>query len=581
MTTSHSTILRIRDYGVQPDTGSDACEAFRALLRDAAEIDHPVLIQLEAGRYDFYREHASKETYFITNSTSELENPDNTKSIGIHLKNLSNVTIDGNGALLMYHGKMTPIVIDRCLNLKIHHLSVDFERPTMSEMRVESTGDAWIDFAIHRDSWYAIERERLVWIGEGWQYASGPAQVFDPVLGQTWRTWNPVADAFRAEELAPFKVRLHYKTNPATTTVGHIFQMRDGIRDQAGTFIVQSENIILDRIHFGYLHGLGLVAQFSKQLAYQNLTCSPRSETGRTAAAFADFIQVSGCQGTVRISNSRFSGAHDDAINVHGTYLKIVEKIDERCCKVRFMHPQTYGFDPFYPGDRVDFIHRTALTAMGNNVIRTVSSLNPREFRLEFAERIPDAVCLGDGVENVSWTPEVEITGNHFSCIPTRGILVTTRQKVVIQNNTFNRMQMSGIVIANDCQSWFESGLVRDVLISRNRFLSCGDPVIGILPENEDVQYSAPVHRNIRIEHNHFELAGTAMVNAKSTQGLVIQENTVIGADSETNPLVKLEACSDVRIENNRLSVRNKRIHLLNMPADAVAVVPSLALEIQ
>ena len=40
-------------------------------------------------------------------------------------------------------------------------------------------------------------------------------------------------------------------------------------------------------------------------------------------------------------------------------------------------------------------------------------------------------------VENVTYTPEVIVRNNYFSRIPTRGLLVTTRRKVLIESNTF------------------------------------------------------------------------------------------------------------------------------------------------
>lgn len=104
------------------------------------------------------------------------------------------------------------------------------------------------------------------------------------------------------------------------------------------------------------MHGLGIVGQFSENLTLQRLTCAPRQETGRTAAGFADFVHLSGCKGKILICNGTFCGSHDDVINIHGTHLKITEKVGCNVCVVRFMHPQTYRFNAFYPGDHVDFI---------------------------------------------------------------------------------------------------------------------------------------------------------------------------------------------------------------------------------
>ena len=63
-------------------------------------------------------------------------------------------------------------------------------------------------------------------------------------------------------------------------------------------------------------------------------------------------------------------------------------------------------------------------------------------------------------------------------------------------------MQMSGIFIADDARSWFESGMVRDVTIRNNNFIECGAPVILIAPENKC--NDGYVHRNITITNNLF-----------------------------------------------------------------------------
>ena len=35
----------------------------------------------------------------------------------------------------------------------------------------------------------------------------------------------------------------------------------------------------------------------------------------------------------------------DDAINVHGTYLKVVKRVDDRTLVGRYMHGQSWGFE--------------------------------------------------------------------------------------------------------------------------------------------------------------------------------------------------------------------------------------------
>lgn len=105
---------------------------------------------------------------------------------------------------------------------------------------------------------------------------------------------------------------------------GTIVQMRDGIRDQVGMLIAKSSGVTFSDVGLHFMHGLGVAGQFSANLSFERFDLTPRPETGRTVAGFADFIHLSGCRGKVPIRNSRFTGSHDDGINVHGTYLRIV-----------------------------------------------------------------------------------------------------------------------------------------------------------------------------------------------------------------------------------------------------------------
>ena len=155
-----------------------------------------------------------------------------------------------------------------------------------------------------------------------------------------------------------------------------------------------------------------------------------------------------------------------------------------------------------------------------------------------------------DAVENVTWTPEVEIRGCTVMRIPTRGFLITTRRKVLVEDNQFLRTHMSAILLEDDARGWYESGCVRDMTIRENRFIRCGEPVIHINPRNTVANDS--VHRNIRIEDNEFVLRGATSVKARSTKGLRVTGNTIY-SDRQANDGLTIQTsdCADVLIEKN------------------------------
>lgn len=106
----------------------------------------------------------------------------------------------------------------------------------------------------------------------------------------------------------------------------------------------------------------------------------------------------------------------DDAINVHGTYLKVVKRVDDRTLVGRYMHGQSWGFEWGCPGDEVQFIRSNTMELVGKQ--NKIISIRPydkeqtegaREFLITFQEPVDQVINeqSGFGIENLTWTPEV------------------------------------------------------------------------------------------------------------------------------------------------------------------------------
>lgn len=539
-----------------PVPGGDATPVLRRIIEQASSYKgRAVLIRLQQGDYHIYRTSSSPYLYYISNTASAEENPDPTKHIGIWLKDMKNITVDGGGARFVTHGEMTPFVIDGCENVTLKNFSLVAADPSVPEMTVVSTDANSITARVTAGSSYEIEDGKFYWKGEGWRFGGGIAQVFYPQTNVTNRCESPLAGVTKAIELDEGLVRFNYDRAPGFKT-GEVYQMRHSFRTEACGFIHQSKDVKLENIKFHFLGNFGIVGQYSENLTYEKLYCAPEWGSGRTCAGFADFVQMSGCKGKIRILDSYFEGAHDDPINIHGTHLKVMEYVSDRQVKVRFMHGQSYGFEAFYKGDEVEFVDAHSLRCLQPARVKAVERIDDYEILLTLDRAVNDNVKAAEyvSVENVTWTPEVEIRNNYFSRIPTRGILVTTRRKVVIEDNVFYRIPMSGVLVSDDARGWYESGPVRDVTIRRNLFMECGSPVIAVMPEND--RYEGAVHRNVRIEANRFVIRqGSEAVSARATDGLIIRDNYIsVAGDGPVSPdaFFRTEDCKDVTISGNR-----------------------------
>lgn len=552
------TILaQSRVIEISPEQGKDNENLMLALEKAAGYKGKPVTVRLSPGIYELDRSKSTQVLYHISNTTSESEDPDPTKHIGLYLHSLKNITIDGCGSTLQMNGEMTSFVLDRCEGIILKNLNIDYKHPTQTEVEVLEEGKDYLIVQVHPTSQYRIVDEQLEWYGDGWSFKNGIAQSYDRASNMTWRSWSPMENLIRAVELRPNVLYLQYKEK---TQVGlHIvFQMRDSFRDEVSGFVNRSKNVQLENLNFYYLGNFGVVCQYSENVTFDRCNFAPRPDSGRTNAGFADFIQVSGCRGMIDIRNSRFSGAHDDPINIHGTHLRVTEFLSPNRLKVRFMHDQTFGFEAFFKGDDIELVDPLSLLAVEKAKVKEAKLVTPREMELTLSGPLsPEVIQRKDlVVENVLWTPEVRITNNYFERIPTRGILITTRRKSLIEGNTFYGMQMSGILVADDGLSWYESGPVHDLTIRRNTFFNCGEPVINIDPENRE--YKGAVHKNITIEENYFYMRknSSSVIRAKAVDGLVIRHNLIYTSDAEKNKesdFIQTRDCNEVSVEKNRI----------------------------
>lgn len=539
-----------------PPVNGDATSTLQSALDSAANhAGGAVEIRLSPGDYHLSRNMATKRIYHVSNTASVDENPDPTKHIGMLLKHMRNIIIDGNGARIITHGEMTTWVIDSCENISLRNMTVTSGDPSVPEMTVTSVTDSTMTATVTPPSEYTIsDNGVLVWHGDGWTINGGIAQIHDPVRGVTLRCGSPIVEARKVEELTKGKLLFHFDKLPLEARPGNTYQMRHSIRNEVAGLIDRSRNITLENLQLQFLGNFGIVAQYSENITYRSVTCAPDGGSGRTCAGFADFMQLSGCRGKVTIADCRFAGSHDDPINIHGTHLRATEWMDENRVTVRFMHPQTFGFPAFAPDDEVELVDPQSLLPMMPAKVTAASMISPYEMSLELDRSVPERIRQTEGLvlENVTWTPEVSITGCRFTLTPTRGILVSTRRKVEISGNEFLRIPMSAILIADDARSWFESGPVDGVTITGNSFIECSTPVILIQPEYS--RFDGSVHRNIAITGNQFTGTYEKTVSARGVDGLEVSHNTFIlssGSQPHSGTPVETTDCINVQVGDN------------------------------
>jgi hypothetical protein len=552
------SLIKAADYGVVPNNFQNASAFIRKAIAACRGKDNAIL-QLPGGRIDVWPEGAEHKELYLSNAT-ERDTLSKLKSIAFLFKGCRNLTVDGNNSLIVLHGKIVAFAVLNSNNIKIKNVSFDYDRPTMSELTILSVNDSSIETAIHQDSRYLIDSGHIHFYGEGWRSNAFRTVRFDPHTEEMRNADFKLFLKAKAVQDSVCRVRFEGDFRDLNYHRGDVLTVRDPYRDNCGAFISLSKNIKLENVKMHYMHGLGILSQFSENISLFKVVVAPRQNSGRVVASFADCFHFSGCKGLVKIDSCYTSGSHDDAINVHGTHLKIV-CVKNRKITVRFMHHQTYGFAAFFPDDSIAFVNPKTLLPLGFAKLKTAKLVSKYEMELEPETLLPTSKLVGDCIENLTWTPEVIIRNSRFERTSTRGVLVTTRRKVVIENNVFYHTGMSPILIADDASNWYESGAVHDVTIHNNIFENCGyssgSGAIKIAPENVELDTGKTVHSNIAIINNTFKSFNGSVLFARSVDNLQFSNN-IIDTTSFSEKIyavaINLCACKRVTIKENKFT---------------------------
>lgn len=547
--------FNLRDFGIKPEAGLDnamlMAEALRTIKTKVSKVDHVTLV-LDPGVYEFGADSAPKRTFYISNHDHVPE-----RSVGLLLEGFSSVKIEGNGAELRFLDRMLPIAIVASDEVTLEGISIDFCRPQISEVRiVENRGDGgivftpspWVQWRISSDG------SEFECFGRDWSNRPYTGIAFEGNTGRLlYRTADLSLDtkgslildaglihapAWRDDRLIP----------------GSVVALRTYDRPQPAIFVDASRRVTFKDVAIHYADGMGLLAQNSRDITLDGLRVLPKEGSGKYSTTQADATHFSGCSGHIDVRRGVFEGMMDDAINVHGVYLKLVKRIDDYTVEAQYMHPQAFGMEWGISGDSIQFVASSTfeIVGTGNNLKHIVSAeegqptIGAKRLRLTFEEPLPGAIneSVSIGIENLSKTPSVTFARNVIRHNRARGTLLNTPKPIIVEHNIFDHISGAAILVSSDCNQWFESGQTRSMAIRNNLFYDVltsvyqfTEAVISLYPvipnlEHQTQPFYGDGADGIIIENNSFMTFDTPLLFAQSVDGIVWRNNKVFDTRS-------------------------------------------------
>lgn len=575
-------------YGILPNKSQNVAPLIHKLIeqesRGLTEQD-TLLVSLDYGRFYFDAKDAPTKEVYISNHDQVGQ-----RSIGILIEGKQNIILMGNQSELIFRDRMLPIAIIGSKGISLRGLSIDFVEPQISQVEViDNKGkEGGITFRpAEWVKWRINDQQRFEAFGSNWSNVPETGIVFNK---DNYHTAYRISDLiFSTEGVRDLGGGLLNAPKWADERLkpGMIVAMRGWGRPNPAIFIDNSERTHCENVNVHYADGMGLLAQNSHNVHLSAFNVARRghsrdnlkgSADPRYFTAQADATHFSGCSGKIIVEHSLFEHMMDDAINVHGLYLKLTKRIDDYTLEGQYMHTQAWGFEWGRVGDPVQFVysktfdcHPTLNSIASIEAVDKPSALGAKVFRIRFTKRVPRDIKPETqiGLENMRKVAGVVFANNVIRNNRARGTLFNTPEEVIVTGNHFDQISGAAIVASTDCNQWFESGqtqklkitdnLFTDVLTSLYQFTEAVITLHPVIPEpqKQRVPFYGGKKGDITIERNVFRTFDTPLLFARSVKGLVWSEDNVI-EPTTTYPkyhwnqeVFKLEYCKDISLPTN------------------------------
>jgi Right handed beta helix region len=562
---THSRELNAVDFGARGGDGSDTTPALRLILQKAAE-GATTRISFPTAVYDFWPDRAIERVIYASNNDPGL------KRIAFYLHGGKDLEIDGQGSTFIFHAAISPFVLEKCRRVSIRNLSIDWKRSFHNEGVVQAADETGIVLAIEDQFPYRVQNKTLYFLDEARQGCGIRGR--DPCpLGsllefnsQRCETEYMARDYYRTPfaEAVEIKTGLVRIVEPGlNVTSGNTLVFGSTNRNHPAFTISDCEEVSLDSTTIHHCGGMGIIAQRSENISLARVQIRP--SRGRMVSLPADATHFVNCRGQIEMTDCLFENQLDDATNIHGIYAQMSRIVSAREFECRLVHPAQRGFVVAFPGNKLEFVRGDSLDTYAEASVRWCESLNDEYTRIALDGPVPSGAQVGDAIAVAESYPDVMIRSCIIQKNRARGLLLGSRGKILIENNTFHTPG-AAILLEGDARYWFEQAGVRDLTIRKNRFKNCNfgvwgkaaiDVGAGIDPLKRP---TSRYNRNVRIEENQFEVFDHyPIVSMYSVDAVTIRQNsitrtTAYPARPEAKPLFDITDSSHVDVAGNHMA---------------------------
>jgi hypothetical protein len=540
--TKTTSEIDVKDFGAIPNDGKDDTQAIIKAIEACSSKTSSKLI-FEFGTYDIFGSQKDERNNFLPS---------------IMFKNISNLTIEGNGSEFVGHDYSSMFNFSNCSNLSIANLTVDWDPLPYTQGKVTGVDSDYIDIEViapfmakeglHTEAIIGYEPEKHRMARRFTDHYQLGFEKTTKVIGPgVMRLFIGRKDRFAGK----------------MPEVGNYVIARHQVYGYQSFEFEKCANVNLENVIIYSNPGMGVTGDECRDISIRHLNVMLRPGTGRWMSCTADATHFAGCRGTITMENCLFEGMGDDATNVRsGHYLLVSERLDNNKLRIKTGYPYGNDLTPPEIGDKLELSGEDKpLLPYATLTVSSVDrdTLN-KSLIIGFSEKMPEKTGKGDAVGNASSIPVLRIRNCTTIRNRSRGFIVKTRD-VIIEDCTFQDITECAIALESDINGWWESISSRDVIIRNNRFIdSKFEPgyLHGII-EFHTMSQTAPagVYRGITIANNVFLGSIGNIIKIGSAYDVAVINNIMDHPEEEAIFIYNSE---NIRITGNKLT--NSKIGL-------------------
>ncbi|WP_423129890.1 right-handed parallel beta-helix repeat-containing protein [Gaoshiqia sp. Z1-71] len=520
--------VSVADFGAVPNDSRNDAEALQKAIDYCRK--HPgTALHFESGIYNFRDEKAVDLQEGILNGEvkgnpqDSIFRPYYPYAKGLDFAGLNNITLEAQGAILLFEGWGEPVSLNNCTNITVKGLTIDYKTKPHVEGTIVSIKPDWYE-AVFDSIYHLTDKMPLCRV-----------HYFDT---RAHRLLSEEDYFPRFEFVAPRILRIFRTIDPGM--LGYRIMSPQTFHFRPAILMLEAKNIRLDGVTIHSQPGMGIVGHRSENILMNGLRIVPLS--GQRMSTNTDATHFTSCKGYIRYLNCQFEGHGDDAVNIHNYYLTIREPSANGSYNLVLegadWHAQVLDFPDV--ADTMELVRRQTLKVVKKLVVKTVENNMAQLYsHVSFDELLPSDL-ENYYIINVTRLPRVEIIGCSVMSNRSRGFLIKTRN-VLIENNLIRESTGSGIHVGAE-GDWHEGPASENVTIRNNRILRCGISLEGI-------DWACGITVNVGAEK-------TDVVGLH--KHLLIEGNIIEGDDAETG--IFISGAENVLVRNNEISGCKKAI---------------------